>query len=301
MKHVVSVSLGSSKRDKRSEVVIAGETFLIERIGTDGDLGRFQQMFAELDGKVDALGIGGADLYIWVGNRRYTFRSIQRLVSVATKTPVVDGSGLKNTLEREALRWIQEHGVVDFSRSTVLLVAAVDRFGMAQELAQLAQRVIYGDLVFAIGLPIPIRSYRTVEVLGRLVLPIITRLPFQWFYPTGEKQEKRTPRAERLFHEADVIAGDWHYIRRYMPDRIPNKTVITNTVRKADIEFLRAAGAARVITTTPIIEGESFATNVMEGVIVALTGRRPETLTPDDYRTALCQLHWSPSVIELQV
>jgi hypothetical protein len=301
VKHVVSVSLGSSKRDKRSEVVIAGETFLIERIGTDGDLGRFQQMFAELDGKVDALGIGGADLYIWVGNRRYTFRSIQRLVSVATKTPVVDGSGLKNTLEREALRWIQEHGVVDFSRSTVLLVAAVDRFGMAQELAQLARRVIYGDLVFAIGLPIPIRSYRTVEVLGRLVLPIITRLPFQWFYPTGEKQEKRTPRAERLFHEADVITGDWHYIRRYMPDRIPNKTVITNTVRKADIEFLRAAGAARVITTTPIIEGESFATNVMEGVIVALTGRRPETLTPDDYRTALCQLHWSPSVIELQV
>ena len=300
MKHIVSVSLGSSTRDKRSEVVIAGEPFLIERVGTDGDLERFQQMFAELDGKVDALGIGGADLYIWVGNRRYTFRSIQRLVSVATKTPVVDGSGLKNTLEREALRWIQAQQVVDFARCTVLLVAAVDRFGMAQELAQLARRVIYGDLVFAVGLPIPIRSYRTVEVLGRLLLPMITRLPFQWFYPTGEKQEKRTPRAERLFHEADVIAGDWHYIRRYMPDRIPDKTVITNTVRKADIEFLRAAGAARVITTTPVIEGESFATNVMEGVIVALTGRRPETLTPDDYRAALCQLNWSPSVIELQ-
>jgi hypothetical protein len=301
VKHIVSVSLGSSKRDKRSEVLIAGEPFLIERVGTDGDLKRFQQLFAELDGKVDALGVGGADLYIWVGDRRYTFRSIQRLVSVATKTPVVDGSGLKNTLEREALRWIQEHRVIDLSRSTVLLVAAVDRFGMAQELAQLAQRVIYGDLVFAVGLPIPIRSYRTVEFLGRLLLPIITRLPFQWFYPTGEKQEKRTPRAEPLFQEADVIAGDWHYIHRYMPDRIPDKTVVTNTVRKADIEFLRAAGAARVITTTPVIEGESFATNVMEGVIVALTGRRPETLTPDDYRAALCQLNWSPSVIELQV
>jgi hypothetical protein len=300
VKHIVSVSLGSSKRDKRSEVLIAGEPFLIERVGTDGDLKRFQQLFAELDGKVDALGVGGADLYIWVGDRRYTFRSIQRLVSVATKTPVVDGSGLKNTLEREALRWIQAQRVVDFSRSTVLLVAAVDRFGMAQELAQLARRVIYGDLVFAVGLPIPIRSYRTVEFLGKLLLPMITRLPFQWFYPTGEKQEKRTPRAERLFHAADVIAGDWHYIHRYMPDRIPDKTVLTNTVRKADIEFLRAAGAARVITTTPIIEGESFATNVMEGVIVALTGRRPETLTPDDYRAALCQLNWSPSVIELQ-
>lgn len=299
MKHIVSVSLGSSRRDKRSEVEIAGERFLIERIGTDGDLRRFQSLFAELDGKVDALGIGGADLHIWVGNRRYTFRSIQKLVSVAKKTPVVDGSGLKNTLEREAVRWLQAQGIIDFSRSTVLLVAAVDRFGMAQELARCARQVIYGDFVFAIGLPIPIRSYRTVEWLGRMLLPIITRLPFQWFYPTGEKQEQRTPRAPRLFQQADVIAGDWHYIRRYMPDQLPGKRVITNTVRRADVELLRQAGVAQLITTTPVIEGETFATNVMEGVIVALTGRHPDELTAQDYLDMLHRLGWQPGVIEL--
>jgi len=299
VKHIVSVSLGSSRRDKRSEVEIAGERFLIERIGTDGDLRRFQSLFAELDGKVDALGIGGADLHIWVGNRRYTFRSIQKLVSVAKKTPVVDGSGLKNTLEREAVRWLQAHGIIDFARSTVLLVAAVDRFGMAQELAHWARQVIYGDFVFAIGLPIPIRSYRTVERLGHILLPIITRLPFQWFYPTGEKQEQRKPRAPHLFRQADVIAGDWHYIRRYMPDQLPGKRVITNTVRRADIELLQQAGVAQLITTTPVIEGETFATNVMEGVIVALTGRHPDELTPQDYLNTLHQLGWQPSVIEL--
>jgi hypothetical protein len=291
--------LGSSRRDKRSEVEIAGERFLIERIGTDGDLRRFQSLFAELDGKVDALGIGGADLHIWVGNRRYTFRSIQKLVSVAKKTPVVDGSGLKNTLEREAVRWLQAQGIIDFSRSTVLLVAAVDRFGMAQELARCARQVIYGDFVFAIGLPIPIRSYRTVEWLGRMLLPIITRLPFQWFYPTGEKQEQRTPRAPHLFQQADVIAGDWHYIRRYMPDQLPGKRVITNTVRRADVELLRQAGVAQLITTTPVIEGETFATNVMEGVIVALTGRHPDELTAQDYLDMLHRLGWQPGVIEL--
>jgi hypothetical protein len=299
VKHIVSVSLGSSRRDKRSEVEIAGERFLIERIGTDGDLRRFQSLFAELDGKVDALGIGGADLHIWVGNRRYTFRSIQKLVSVAKKTPVVDGSGLKNTLEREAVRWLQAQGIIDFSRSTVLLVAAVDRFGMAQELARCARQVIYGDFVFAIGLPIPIRSYRMVEWLGRMLLPIITRLPFQWFYPTGEKQEQRTPRAPHLFQQADVIAGDWHYIRRYMPDQLPGKRVITNTVRRADVELLRQAGVAQLITTTPVIEGETFATNVMEGVIVALTGRHPDELTAQDYLDMLHRLGWQPGVIEL--
>ncbi len=300
MKHIVSVSLGSSKRDKRSEITLGGVPFLIERVGTDGDLQRFQQMFAELDGKVDALGIGGADLYVWVDNRRYTFRSIQKLVSVAKQTPVVDGSGLKNTLEREVVRWLHENKIIDFASSTVLMVSAVDRFGMAQELARLAKCVLYGDLVFAVGLPLPIYSYNTVRILGRLLLPIITRLPFQWFYPTGEKQEKRTPRAEHLFQQADVIAGDWHFIRKYMPDKLLGKTVITNTVRKADIEFLKTAEVARVVTSTPVIEGETFATNVMEGVIVALTGRRPETLSPEDYLKVLRDLGWSPAVIELQ-
>lgn len=299
MKHIVSVSLGSSKRDKATETTLLGERFRIERIGTDGDLKRFQQMFAELDGKVDALGVGGADLHVWVENHRYTFRSIQRLISVAKKTPVVDGSGLKNTLEREAVETLQREQILDFSESRVLMVAAVDRFGMAQALSQCARSVVYGDLIFALGLPLTVRSYVGVRRLGKLILPIVTQLPFQWFYPTGEKQETRSPRAEKLFREADIIAGDWHIIRKYMPDPLPRKTVLTNTIRKADIDFLAQAQVARVITTTPQFEGETFATNVMEGVIVALQNKRPELLTPQDYLNTLHALDWRPNLIEL--
>ncbi len=38
MKHVVSISLGSSKRDHRVEQKFLGERVLIERRGTNGDL-----------------------------------------------------------------------------------------------------------------------------------------------------------------------------------------------------------------------------------------------------------------------
>ena len=36
MKRVVSVSIGSSKRDNQAIVKLCGEEFSIERIGTDG-------------------------------------------------------------------------------------------------------------------------------------------------------------------------------------------------------------------------------------------------------------------------
>jgi hypothetical protein len=46
--------------------------------------------------------------------------------------------------------------------------------------------------------------------------------------------------------------------------------------------------------------GETFATNVMEGVVVALLGRPPSDLTAEDYMKVLAQLNWSPNIIDLQ-
>lgn len=299
MKRVVSISLGTSKRDKRDEVQILGEDFLLERRGTDGDLQKFEDLFKELDGKVDALGVGGADIYVVVHHRRYAFRQILKLIRGATKTPVVDGSGLKHTLERETIRTLQREGTVDFTQERVLLVSAVDRFGMAQALVEAGAQVTFGDLMVGLGLPIPLQRYRQVEAFGRVVLPIVTQLPFKWFYPTGEKQERRTPKFKKTFDAATMIAGDWHYIRRFAPDDMKGKTVLTQTLRRADLELLRSWGVSRAITTTPVVGGETFATNVMEGVVVALRGKGKEPLTEAEILDTLKALGWKPNVIDL--
>ena len=74
MKRIVSISLGSSKRNHHVITEFGGEQVSINRIGTDGDVKRLMRYLQELDGKVDAFGLGGTDLYIYAGNRQYTFR-----------------------------------------------------------------------------------------------------------------------------------------------------------------------------------------------------------------------------------
>lgn len=298
MKRVVSVSLGSSSRNKSSQAHILGEDFLIERIGTDGDMGKFRQMMLDLEPEVAAFGVGGADIYVVAGTKRYAFREILQLIK-GVKTPVVDGAGLKHTLERRTIEWLQSQGVVDFAKESVLLMSAVDRYGMAEALDKVCPKVIYGDLMFGLGLPLPLRSHAAVTRVGKLVLPLITKLPFKWFYPTGEKQEKRTPKFPNAFAESTIIAGDSLYILRYAPDQLTGKTLITQSIRKQNIEWLKSAGLRRIITTTPVIEGETFATNVMEAVIVAHLGKRPEELTEKDYLSILDELAWSPNIIDL--
>ena len=71
MKRAVSISLGSSKRDKSVTVDLGGQEILVERIGTDGDVKKARQMYHDLDGKVDAFGVGGVDLYLRLDDREY--------------------------------------------------------------------------------------------------------------------------------------------------------------------------------------------------------------------------------------
>lgn len=159
MKRVVSVSLGSSRRDKKVQASFFGEEFEIERIGTDGDMNKYRQMISDLDGKVDAFGVGGCDIYLYAGDKRYVFREPFSLMAGAKKTPFVDGSGLKHTLERETVGYLQDNNIVDFTTKSVLVVSAVDRFGMAQALAKQAKSIVFGDLAFGVGVDYPIRTW----------------------------------------------------------------------------------------------------------------------------------------------
>lgn len=297
MKRVMSVSLGSASRNHSVEASFLGEKFLIERIGTDGDLDEARNIIKKYDGVVDAFGLGGIDLYIYSGTTRYTFRDAERIARSAVKTPVVDGSGLKNTLERKVLVYLQNEMGMVFADKKVLMVCAVDRFGMAQGFDQAGAAMTFGDLAFSLGIPITFSSLKTLERIARIIAPIVVKLPFKMLYPTGEKQEKVKPKFSGYYEKADIIAGDFHYIRRFMPDNLRGKVIITNTVTSKDVELLNTRGVSMLVTTTPELNGRSFGTNVMEGVLIALTGKKPDSMTPADYSGLLEKIGFKPRIL----
>ena len=299
MRHVLSVSLGSSTRDKSAEIELLGERFLLERRGTDGSLERFERFMTENDGVVDCLCVGGTNLGLYCAGRYYAFRDIRRLTRNVRTTPLADGSGLKNTLERTTIHILQERGLVDFSSAKVLLTCGIDRFGMAETLPEVCPDVVYGDLMFNLRVPIALHSLRALQTVGRSLLPLMVRLPFKWLYPTGEKQEEIVPKYERWYRWADVIAGDFLFIRRHMPEDLSGKIVVTNSTTEEDVAELRERGVKLLVTSTPVVEGRSFATNVMEGVFVCLLGRTPEQLQPEDYRDLAERIGWEPAIRDL--
>ena len=300
MKKVVSVSLGSSARDHHAKITLLGEEFDISRIGTDGKLDEAIAKVRELDGKVDAIGLGGIDVYLYAGKHRYALRDGLRLLEAAKTTPVVDGSGLKNTLEREAVRFMQDELGMDLKGKKVLMVSALDRFGMAQALVDAGADVLFGDFIFALDLDKPVKGLHAFEEMAEKYLPDACKLPFQFFYPTGKKQDKPPePKYPKYYHDAEIIAGDFHFMRQFMPDDLKGKIVLTNTVTEKDVDELRKRGVKTLITTTPDFQGRSFGTNVVEAALLALLGKKWADVTPEDYERVLHELHLKPRVINL--
>ncbi|MGR6837149.1 quinate 5-dehydrogenase [Syntrophomonas erecta] len=300
MKHVVSVSLGSSKRDHSFETDFMGEKVRIERIGTDGDWDKAISLIRQLDGKVDAFGMGGIDLYIRIAGKPYIIKDAKRLVAEAKKTPMVDGSGLKNTLERKCIMDIQQQGILDLRGKKVLMVCAVDRFGMAEAFEEVRARLTLGDFIYTVGVPLPLHSLNTLRIFGRIAAPFVVRMPFDKLYPTGDNQEVIIPKHSKYYYDAEVLAGDFLYIRRYLPEKLNGQVIITNTTTSDDMKMLKQRGISKVITTTPDMGGRSFGTNVIEALMITIIGRPIDQISPDDYFAMLKELDFKPGVVDLE-
>lgn len=302
MKRVVSVSIGSSTRDHSVNTELLGIPFEISRRGTDGDLRKAKEVLKELDGKVDTIGLGGLDVYLYSKTKRYALRDGLKLLQLVEHTPVVDGSGLKNTLEREVIKMLANDERIPLKGKKVLMVCALDRFGMAGALEEAGAKVTYGDLIFSLNLDQPILSLDELAERADKLLPDFCKLPISMLYPTGKKQAdiEPTPLTDKYYRDAEIIAGDFLFIRRHLPDRLEGKTIITNTVTSKDLDELRKRGVTYLVTTTPEFNGRSFGTNVMEAVMLAILGKKWEEVEPQDYLNLIKRLEFKPRVVKLQ-
>ena len=298
MKRAVSISIGSSKRNKVVEVELLGEMVRIERIGTDGSMEKAAQLYRQLDGVVDAFGVGGTDLGLTVGNRWYPLYSMQPMVRYVRQTPLVDGSELRKTIEIQIAPFLEANIGGDIKEKKVLITAGVDRWDMTMSFTQAGYDCVFGDLMFALGVPIPLRSLAALKRLAAILLPIFGRLPFNWVYPTGEKQEVRTPKFEKYYQWATVIAGDCHYVKSHLPDGLGGKIVATNTTTPEDVELFRQVGIKYLVTSTPVLDGRSFGTNMMEAAMIAAAGKGRK-LTHDELSQMLDRLGFQPQLQEL--
>jgi hypothetical protein len=77
-----------------------------------------------------------------------------------------------------------------------------------------------------------------------------------------------------------------------MPDDLSGKVIVTNTTTQHDVSLFREAGVKYLLTTTPVYDGRSFGTNMMEAALLAATGyqEKVDYRHPTEYFAMLTEL-----------
>lgn len=294
MKRAVGISLGSSKRDKRVVVNLNGVEIQVERIGTDGDVAKARQLYLELDGKVDAFGVGGVDLYLRLDQKEYPLHAALKLVAGVKQTPLCDGRGLKHALEQRVFKLAKaELGDVRFKQA--FIPVAADRLGLAAAVSEVSDRCVFGDLMVALGVPLPVYGLPAFKRVARVMLPIVSHFPMSMLF-YGSDGAEQEPKYEKYFEGSDLIAGDFLFMRKYMPKSLAGKTIITNTTTEDNIALLKERGVKTVITTTPRYDGRSFGTNTTEAMLTAYAGKS-RRLTDEELNGLIDELGLKPDVL----
>jgi predicted amino acid dehydrogenase len=302
MKKVLVFHLGDECDEQK--IRLLNKNIVIRRIGTHGDLEQTRNLIAEFDGKVDAIGLEGMPSILHLGVHSRAHETGASLLTVATKTPVVNGGGVRAALERWGVILVDRAEPGIFGEKKVLMVPGLNHEGLDTALQRHTKRIRYADPLVYFALPgLPgVGHPKTLSQAANFTLDQLCDAPFRRITP--QPGTPGTPRAEAAFQWADILVGDIGAIRRYAPARLAHKTVVVDSASQADLDDLRQRGVSIAVTLLPYLGTEEprrgLGDAAAEAVLVALRPEPDSPLTEDTYLDLIANLDWKPDIRYLQ-
>ena len=301
MKRCLVIHLGEKNEDF---VAVLGEHRAeVLRRGFGRDIERARALLREYDGKVDAIGFDGIPMDLELGDAHRPYQIGRELAASATRTPVVDGSGVRPGLERWSVVLADRSAPGIFSQKRVLMVPGVNHVGLANALSRMTPRISYYDPEIFFGVPdVPgVGSLQTLGTADAPTLEILRDAPLDQMAPPVEGSPQR---ATQHFRWADVIAGDAGTIRHFAPNNLRKKTVAVPSATEEDENVFRARGASILVTLMPSLDPDvpvaRHSAAVIEAVMVALRDDSTAPLSEDTYLNLMAEISWSPYIRYLQ-
>ena len=302
MKQILVIHLGDG--ESVETVSFLGQDVSIKRLGCHGDADQARALITAHDGQVDAIGLEGLPAQLKLGGVSHPHSIGLSLPTVATSTPVVDGSGVRGGLERWGVILADRAQPGIFSEKHVLVVPGLNHGGMTQALYRHTHNLRYADPLVYFALPdLPgVGSRRTLDQAATPTLEQLKDAPFRRLFP--QAGAPGTPRAVAPFDWADVIAGDIGAIRRYAPAQLKRKTIVVESAAEDDIADLKQRNAAIVVTLMPALgsRGElgRWSSAAFEAVLVALRSDTSLPLDENTYLDLISNIEWTPHIRYLQ-
>ncbi len=286
------------------ELSFRGQAVRVDRRGCEGDVAKVASEISACDGRVDVIALDGLPLSLELGSAVKVYPPVADLAATASRTPVVDGSGIRSALERWSVTLVDRAEPGIFSQKRILMVPGLNHVGLTQALARRSPQLRFADPEVFFSLPnLPgVGSQYALHQTEKLVLSRLQGASISKLYPALGNEPGLESSAR--FRWADVLAGDVRMIRRYAPSDLRHRTVVVPFARPEDVEDLAERGVSILVTLMPAVEPDqdlaSRSAAVVEALCVATQERPRVELSEGSYLNLLAELDWRPGIRYLQ-
>jgi len=297
MKHVVSISLGSSSQDFDFTTTFLGEKLHVHRVGTNGSIATAVKLIKQWEKKAAAIGLGVLKDHYTVGSRRFIAKDSARLLAVTNKVPVTTGGRLGDIFQEWAVRHAQIQLGNFFNNARVLFFSGMADYKLALSMAEHTRNLQFADPLLQLGVP---KLLGSVEALNLYAGG--AHYVKDWTLPevmaSGPVKEWTRFVLCRALQKASVVVAPVHELDDFGLEELAGKTVITATVNDERIEQLRDKGVATIIDGSPVLHGHVLGANLLDAMVLAATGKQPDAILEDDYLEIITGLGVEPRIIQ---
>lgn len=296
MKHVVSISLGSSDQDFDFVTDFLGARLHVRRIGTNGSTAAAIKLIKTWDKKAAAIGVGVLKDNYRVGSRRFIAKDSVRLLAVARQVPITTGGRLGDIFQEWAVRHAQTELGNFFNNARVLFFSGLTDYKLALSMAEYTTNLQFADPLLQLGVPKLLGSLDALNVYSTGAHYVK-----DWSLPsamaTGPVKEWTRFVLRKAMQKASVVVAPVHELDDFGLQELAGKIVVTSTVNDVRMAQLRDKGVATVIDGSPCMHGHVLGANLLDAMVLAATSKQPQDIRDDDYLEIITGLQSEPRIV----
>ena len=299
MKHVVSVTMGSSTNDFTFETDFLGQPFTVSRVGADGDESQAWELLRRHQAKADAIGLGMIRDHHDVGTRRIVHADTERMLGVVTRVPATTGAALRRLLQVRAVRHVQKQLGNFFNNNKVLFLSGVVNYDMAVAMADYTPNLRFADAVLQTGAPKMLTSLNQLEVFARGARLAESVLPLRTLSTVMPGLSAvKSSLVRKQIRDSHTVVGTFDDLKQFMEDgALKDKTVITSAVDDERFAAFKRWEANLVVDVSPTLFDHVVGTNTIQAMILAALNMSSEELADADLEDIIRELAIKPRLL----
>ncbi len=296
MKKVVTVTLGSSKKDFEFKTKFLGQEFQVRRFGADKDSSKAWELMRRQQANADAIALSDMPDHYHVGLRTVINKKSQHLMQVVTRVPVTTGASLRRLLQVRTVRYVQKELGNYFNNNLVLFLSGMRNYDMAVALSDYTRNLSFADPVFHAASPVLLSSLDQLELFakGKELLP--DGVPGEFLKSVlGTLKNKIVANAVAKSH---VIVGTFREIQAVASGgNLEGKTLITSAVDDEAFAFFARHKVNLAVDVSPKLFEQVVGISTITAMILAATGKAESELTDHDFEEILHELDIKPRLL----